>query len=438
MRLEVERFSYGPDSIAHAPDGRAVFVSGAVPGDVVEAQVTKESARSLQATCTQVLEPSPYRVKSRCPYSEICGGCPWASASYDFQLTAKRDNVVSSLMRIGHFSPEDAQRLVAPAQACGDSWGYRNKIELAVARQGQRTVVGMHPAKGSVPIKVDRCLLLDPVAEKVVKGVSGALSYVASSHQLELERVGIRASRRTRDIEVALWSSPGAFPRAHAAKVLGDAAKLTSVVRVLSKGPQKARKVTGVEVLAGAGSWSERILDETLRVSAPSFFQVNTKGADKLVNLVLEGLNPCEEDLAMDLYSGAGTFTVPLARKSAFVDAVESYGPAVRDLRRNLELNAIDNADPVGGDADREFPDSEADVIVVDPPRAGLAASVVEKLSRQPARAIAYVSCDPATLARDLERFVAQGVFEPVAVTPVDLFPQTFHVENVTLLRRRS
>ena len=272
----------------------------------------------------------------------------------------------------------------------------------------------------------------------IFKGVSGALSYVASSHQLELERVGIRASRRTRDIEVALWTSPGAFPRAHMAKVLGDAAKPTSVVRVLSKGPQKARKVTGVEVLSGTGSWSERILDETLRVSAPSFFQVNTKGADKLVHLVLEGLNPCEDDLAMDLYSGAGTFTVPLARRCAFVDAVESYGPAVRDLRRNLEMNSIDNGDPVGGDADREFPDSEADVIVVDPPRAGLAASVVEKLSRQPARAIAYVSCDPATLARDLERFVAQGVFEPVSITPVDLFPQTFHVENVTILKRRD
>ena len=438
MRLEVERFSYGPDAIAHAPDGRVVFVSGAVPGDTVEAHVTKETARSLRATCTQVLEPSPYRVKSRCPYSEVCGGCPWASASYDFQLSAKRENVVSSLMRIGRFGQEHAQQLVAPAQACGESWGYRNKIELAVARQGQRTIVGMHPAKGAAPIKVDRCLLLDTEAKKLVKGVSGALSYVASSHQLELERVGIRASRRTRDIEVALWTSPGAFPRAHMAKVLGDAAKPTSVVRVLSKGPQKARKVTGVEVLSGTGSWSERILDETLRVSAPSFFQVNTKGADKLVHLVLEGLNPCEDDLAMDLYSGAGTFTVPLARRCAFVDAVESYGPAVRDLRRNLEMNSIDNGDPVGGDADREFPDSEADVIVVDPPRAGLAASVVEKLSRQPARAIAYVSCDPATLARDLERFVAQGVFEPVSITPVDLFPQTFHVENVTILKRRD
>jgi 23S rRNA (uracil1939-C5)-methyltransferase len=138
----------------------------------------------------------------------------------------------------------------------------------------------------------------------------------------------------------------------------------------------------------------------------------------------------------MDLYSGAGTFTLPLARRCDWVDAVESYGPAVRDLRRNLERTGLDNVDPVGGDADLEFPDADADVIVVDPPRAGLAAGVVRKLSQQPARAIAYVSCDPATLARDLARFADEGVFSPAWVAPVDLFPQTFHVETVTLLTR--
>lgn len=155
------------------------------------------------------------------------------------------------------------------------------------------------------------------------------------------------------------------------------------------------------------------------------------------MELVLEALEPREEDVAMDLYSGAGTFTLPLARRCDFVDAVESYGPAVRDLRRNLEEARLDNVDAVGGDAGREFPDDEADIIVVDPPRAGLAEDVVRQLSEQPARTIAYVSCDPATLARDLARFREIGAFDPVSVTPVDLFPQTFHVETVTKLQRR-
>jgi 23S rRNA (uracil1939-C5)-methyltransferase len=204
----------------------------------------------------------------------------------------------------------------------------------------------------------------------------------------------------------------------------------------MTRGPEKARRIAGVERLSGTGSWHERILDEDMRLSAPSFFQVNTKGAEKLVELVLAGLAPAEDDVAMDLYSGAGTFTLPLARRCSYVAAVESYGPAVRDLRRNLESSGLDDVDAVGGDADREFPDEDADVIVVDPPRAGLAPHVVEQLSATGARAIAYVSCDPATLARDLARFREAGTFEPVSVTPVDLFPQTFHVECVTILTR--
>ena len=220
------------------------------------------------------------------------------------------------------------------------------------------------------------------------------------------------------------------------AKVLADALHPTSVVRVMQKGPAKARRISGVECLTGAGSWSEVVGSERMRVSAPSFFQVNTKGAEKLVELVMDALSPQADEEAMDLYCGAGTFTLPLARRAGFVSAVESYGPAVRDLRRNLENAGLDNVDPIGGDAGREFPDTDADVIVVDPPRAGLAADVVARLSEQPARAIAYVSCDPATLARDLARFRDAGTFVPVRVTPVDLFPQTYHVETVTLLER--
>ena len=173
-----------------------------------------------------------------------------------------------------------------------------------------------------------------------------------------------------------------------------------------------------------------------MMLSAPSFFQVNTAGAERLVELVMEGLSPTESDEAMDLYCGAGTFTLPLAERAGWVSAVESYGPAVRDLRRNLDACGMPNAEPIGGDAGIEFPNMEADVIVVDPPRAGLAADVVEKLSKQPARAIAYVSCDPATLARDLDRFSKLGTYKPVRITPVDLFPQTYHVETVCILAR--
>lgn len=437
IELTCERMSYGPDAVAHDAEGRAVFVSGAVAGDVVRAQVDRDEVRWAHARAVEVITPSQDRVAPACPFAGACGGCPWAALSYPAQAAAKRSGVVDALARIARMGTDAAEALVAPIVSPGEPWGYRNKVELAVSRERGRTSLGMHAAGGTGVVRVKSCMLLDKAHAGAVKSVAGALTYLSGSHGLDLERVGIRVSRRTKDVEVALWDRPGAFPRAQVAKVLADALRPTSVVRVMQKGPAKARKIAGVERLSGAGSWGELVGEERMRVSAPSFFQVNTKGAERLVELVLEALDPRPDEEAMDLYCGAGTFTLPLARRAGFVSAVESYGPAVRDLRRNLESAGLDNVDPIGGDAGREFPDTEADVIVVDPPRAGLAEDVVRRLSEQPARAIAYVSCDPTTLARDLARFAEAGTFRPVRVTPVDLFPQTYHVETVTLLERR-
>lgn len=439
LELTAERMTYGADSVAHDADGRAVFLSGAVTGDRVRAVVDKLSERWAHAHVTEVLEASPERVTPDCPYAGVCGGCPWAQLAYPAQVEAKRAGVVDALARIGHLGRERAEALVAPLVSPSEPWGYRNKIELGVGRtKGGKVILGMHSVGEGGLVRVKSCMLLDRAHAGAARSVAGAVAFLSNSHGLDLERVGIRASRRTKDVEVALWDRPGSFPRAQAAKVLADAAHPTSVVRVLQKGPAKARRIAGVECLSGAGSWGELVGEERMRVSAPSFFQVNTRGAEKLMELVLEALDPQRDEEATDLYCGAGTFTVPLARRAGFVSAVESYGPAVRDLRRNLEIAGTDNVDPIGGDAGREFPDAGADVIVVDPPRAGLAADVVERLSAQPARAIAYVSCDPATLARDLARFESTGTFSPVRVTPVDLFPQTFHVETVTLLSRTT
>ena len=436
LKLAVERMSYGPDAIAHTPEGKTVFVGGGVPGDVALVTIDSDGPSFSKGHVAEVVEASADRVAPRCPYAAICGGCPWAQLSYPAQASAKRAGVVDALVRIGHLAADVSEALVAACVSPSEPWGYRNKIELAFSRQSGRPLVGMHAAGGTGTVKVTSCLLLDKAYASSVKSVAGAVSYLAGSRNLDFERIGIRASARTRELEVSLWNAPGGFPRAQAARVISDATKATSIVRVMEKGPAKARRIAGVEELSGSGSWGEVVGTERMRVSAPSFFQVNTAGAEKLVELVMDALSPESDDEAMDLYCGAGTFTLPLARRTSFVSAVESYGPAVRDLRRNLESARLDNVDAVGGDAGREFPDTDADVIVVDPPRAGLDADVIRRLSEQPARAIAYVSCDPATLARDLARFSEAGIFRPVRVTPVDLFPQTFHVETVTHLVR--
>lgn len=437
MQLTVERMAYGPDAIARTAEGKTVFVTGAVAGDVVEATIDTEGPTFARAHVERIIEPSPNRIQPPCPFVGLCGGCPWGALRREDQLAAKSENLRSALARIGRFSADDIDRLVRPIRHAEDAWGYRNKIELAVREENGHVVLGMHGLDPDQIIRIDRCPLFEKTFPKALKSAAGALSYLGNSRDLSLERVGVRASRRTKALEVALWTPTGGFPRAHVARVLEDALKPTSIVRVMTKGERKARRVVKNELLAGQGSWTERIGSEVMRVSAPSFFQVNTAAAEILIELVMDALDPGEDDVACDLYCGAGTFTLPLARRCAWVSAVESYGPAVRDLRRNLERAGLDNVDAIGGDAVREFPTDEVDVLVVDPPRAGLDPQAVELISDTSARDVAYVSCDPATLARDLARFAERDVFEPVTITPVDLFPETFHCETVVHLSRK-
>lgn len=438
MQLTIERMVYGPDGLAHTPEGKTVFVAGALAGDTVEAHVVSEEKSLVRAVADRIVEPSPERVDTPCPFVGVCGGCPWGGLSRTAQRAAKEENLKSALERIGGFERAEVEELVAPLRSSKDVWGYRNKIELApTTGAGGKMFLGMHGRDPRQIIRVDRCPLFEKKFPKVVKAVAGALAYLGNSRDLGLERVGIRASRRTGALEIALWTPTGGFPRAQVARVLADAVSdRAGVVRVMSKGEKKARRVSATEVLAGRSCWNEQIGEEEMLISAPSFFQVNTGAAEILIDLVLDALKPRPDELAMDLYCGAGTFTLPLARRADYVSAVESYGPAVRDLRRNLERARLDNVDVIGGDAVREFPDADADVLVVDPPRAGLAPEAIELIAETSARDVAYVSCDPATLARDLKRFREQGIFSPVRATPVDLFPQTFHCETVVHLSR--
>lgn len=436
MKLTIDCMTYGPDGLARAEDGKAVFVSGAVTGDTVEARIVSDGASFARAEVAELLEPSPLRGDAPCPFIGVCGGCPWGVLLTEAQRAAKEENLRSALARIGRFDEESLASMMRPIRAAKDAWGYRNKVELAPSHDGNRFFLGMHGRDPETIVRVDACPLFEKKFPRAIKAVAGALSYMGNSRDLGIERVGIRASRRTRAIEVALWTPTGSFPRSQVARVLGDALKPTSVVRVMSRGDRRARKVAGVEALGGEGSWTERIGDEEMRLSAPSFFQVNTAAAEILIDLVMEALAPTENEVACDLYSGAGTFTLPLARRCAFVSAVEAYGPAVRDLRRNLEIARLDNVDVIGGDAVHEFPEEGADVLVVDPPRSGLGEGAIELIADSGARDVAYVSCDPATLARDLRRFTDEGTFRAVSATPVDLFPQTFHCETVAHLTR--
>ena len=328
-------------------------------------------------------------------------------------------------MRLGR------EALVGSCVPSKRQWGYRNKLELSCGADGAgRLILGMRPEGGADVVSLDACPLAHRNIEGAPKALRGALRYLSGGSDLGLFRVGVRGSLRTRDVEIALWTTPGPFPRAAAAKTLASALKNTSVVRVVAD-PGRARKVKKVEAISGKGCWEEEVAESRLLLSAPSFAQVNTAQAEKLVELVLAGLEVEAGDYVADLYAGAGTFTLPLARAGAEVVAVESAGSSVRDLRRNAERAGAD-IDIIGG----ELPElGELDAFVVDPPRAGLAEGVVASIAAASPRRVAYVSCDASTWARDAARFEQEG-YRLIRATPVDLFPQTYHVEVVSIFER--
>lgn len=432
MTLTIDSLAYGGDGVARTEDGRTVFVAGACPGDVVSAQTTEEHDRYLRASVVEVLEPSPERRKPPCPYFGECGGCQWQHVSHAAQITAKRAAVVDALARIGGVTDP----VVGDVLAGGQAYGYRNKVEFSVGADARGGLtLGLSAAGTQRLVSIENCLLLPEKRRGYPKALAGALRFLSQGGPLGLSRVTVRAAARTGDVEVDLWAAPGPFPRAAAVRTLMSAVRFETLTRVLARGDVKARDVSNVEVLAGQGYLRERMNGFEYRVSAPSFFQVNTPVAETMTALVLAELSPDGSDRVLDVYAGVGTFTLPLAELAGEVVALESYGPAVRDLRRNIDHAGAD-VDLAPGDAARALPEvGDADLAVVDPPRAGLTEDATVALVGCGPRRIVYVSCDPTTLARDVARLRAHG-YSFVRATPVDLFPQTFHTETVAVLDR--
>lgn len=440
--LTITDLSYGSAGIGRPASGpragKVVFVDGVVPGDTVEVEITQEKKSFARARLISVLEPSPDRVNPPCPVCHECGGCPWMQVSYCAQQTYKRNAIVSQLKRALTISQEEAEVLVKPTRASKREIGFRNKLEMGARMetiQGQeRFQLGFYARASHDLVCPKRCLVGAKGIEKAPGALRGALSFLSNSQPLAIYRVGVRHSMRTHDTEIALWTPPGAFPRKAVARIVESALPATSIVRIMAH-PGKARNIKGVEALSGKGYWTEQLAGFTYKISAPSFFQVNTAQAEVMINLVLDYAAVDETSLVADLYCGAGTFTLPLAAQGASVIGVESAGSSVRDLRRNANEAGLDIT-IIGGDATRELPTlGNLDVLVVDPPRAGLSSEIITSIAATHADRIVYVSCDPATWARDVARLHKSG-YTLKEATPVDLFPQSYHIETVSLLER--
>lgn len=379
--LRAESLVFGGAALARAPDGRVVFVSFAAPGELVEAAVEKEYPDYLEAVVTRVLEPSPDRVEPRCPLFGECGGCQLQHMAYPAQLRAKEAVVREQLRRIGGLDDS----VVRPMVGARDPWGYRNHIRFSTGRKFGD--VGFISRRGHGLLKVEHCPIADPWVNEVLPKLQG--------HGAGLHQVQVRHSAAT-----------GSF-------LINPA-------------------VPGAEIPTGQTSYLERLAGHDFVVSASAFFQVNTAQAEELVRLVGEALPP-RGRLLVDAFAGVGTFAHIFADRFESVVAIEESNSAARDAKVNLK--PVPNARIRIGKVEDVLPTFEdyPDAIVLDPPRPGCAPPVLAAITEFRPRVVVYVSCNPATLARDL-RVLVDGGYRLTDVTPLDMFPQTGHIECVSRL----
>ena len=442
LELAIDDLAFGGEGVGRA-DGYVVFVRGGLPGDRLRVRLTESRSRFGRAVIEEVLTPSPDRVEAPCPYFGRCGGCRLQHLAYPAQLKFKEKQVSDCLTRIGGLGTFELRPIV-PAPS---PYGYRNKMEYTVAGPGPH--VGLHEAERyDVVLDIEGCLLqsetMNTLLDELRRQVrERALSvWDPRSGRGLLRFVALREGQRTGEAMVNVVGSAAdvetLVPVAEALRARVPAT--TSVV--LNVNDTKSSVATGSEehLLLGRDHITERLGDVTFRVSAASFFQTNTAQAERLFALVAAACELTGDETVLDLYSGTGAISLLLAGRARKVYGIELAPAAVADAVRNAEANGITNCTFLSGEVRHVLPALAADgvrpsVVVADPPRAGFHPKALGALAALAPARIVYVSCNPSTLARDVADLVRQG-YRLEWVQPVDMFPQTPHIEAVARLTR--
>ncbi len=384
--------------------GQVVFVPYAIPGETVRAEIVEARAQWARAHLVQVLNPSPHRVEPPCPYfgPGRCGGCHLQHIAYEAQVEFKRQVVADQLARLGGLRAAP----VADPIGAAEPWSYRNHVQFSVTPEGR---LGFLATDSHSVIPVEECLLLDPLLDDLWAALD--------MEWPQLHRLSLRCGSATGDL-MALFE----LDHYEDFDIVVDFP--VSCALLLADGE--------VVVLMGHAYLIEHVAGRDYRISAGSFFQVNTAGAEALVALVRDFLAPTGDETLLDLYCGVGLFGLALAGEVGRVVGVESASSAAADFRHNAQGMA--HVTLIEGRVEDALPGlrGPADLVVLDPPRAGAGKRVAGEIARLSPRRIAYVSCDPATLARDAQHLTGAG-YRLVQVQPVDLFPQTYHIESVAL-----
>jgi len=437
-------------------EGYTLFVKDALIGDTVEAVITKAKKNYGYAKMLRVLEASPYRVERKCPVARQCGGCQIQELSYEAQLDFKTKKVYDNLERIGGFSPEFLDTIMEPICGMEEPFYYRNKAQFPIGTDKEGNIVtGFYAGRTHQIIPNMECALGVPVNQKILQIIVDFMNqYGVSAYNEETGRglvrhVLIRYGFTTKEIMVCLVINGDNLPKSE--KLVDKLVRIEGMTSITySVNKENTNVIMGKEigVLWGQGYITDYIGDVKYQISPLSFFQVNPVQTEKLYSLALEYADLKGNETVWDLYCGIGTISLFLAQKAKKVYGVEIVPQAIDDARNNAKINGIENAEFFVGKAEEVLPEyyaqyekehgkkAYADVIVVDPPRKGCDETLLDTMVEMRPERIVYVSCDSATLARDLKYLCERG-YEIQKVKPVDQFPHTVHVETVCLLQQR-
>ncbi len=429
LELEIESLAFGGRGVARS-GGYVVFVSGALPGDRVRAEVTKAKRRFAEARTVELLAPSADRVEDRCAHEgEPCPGAPWQGLPYERQLVQKRDQVDEALRRIGGLDGFELEE-IEPAL---EQWRYRNKLEYSFGDRDGEPILGFH-ARGrwDLIVDVEDCHLASERGNAARNEVrewarSEAVSaYDRRGREGVLRNLAVREGRRTGQVQTRLVTSAERFPK--------PPVDLHTMIEGDSGGTDGPTGVLGEERLR------EELCGLRFEMSHGAFFQTNTEMAERLYAVAAEYAGLSGGERVFDLYCGIGTIGLTMAAKAGEVWGLEIVPEAIADAERNAKRNGIENARFLAGSARTGVRPlleqaGKPDVAVIDPPRAGLSQKIVRRVLECEAKRIVYVSCNPTTLAPNAAQMVEAG-YTLRSVKPVDMFPQTPHIECVALLEK--
>ena len=420
-------------------DGFVVFVSGALRGEVCRILILKVLKSAAFAKVLEVLAPSPHRIAPDCPYFPRCGGCTYRHMDYAEELALKRRRVQDNLARIGGSEVEVEEILGA-----AETRRYRNKAQYPVSPDGR---VGFYRARTHEVIDTRECLLVKPEADAAAEAVRQymrdfrAAGYDERTRRGLLRHVYVRSNTRGECLICLLVNGKRLPHEAELVERLRRACP-KAVGIVLGENTRRDNVILGerYRTLWGADRLEDVLCGRVFRLSVPSFYQVNREQAERLYAKAIEYTQLTGEETVLDLYCGAGTITLALAPHAKRVLGAEIVPEAIDDARENAARSGVENAEFFCGDASDVAKklaqeNLRPDVITVDPPRKGLAEDVVESIARMQPERVVYVSCDSATMARDVKRFATLG-YRAVRACAVDLFPRADHVETVCLLSK--